>query len=289
MNTEFGKLPISSRMRPKYLSAIDVVLSFIDGKNIEKKILLESISQVKGMFNRCRKHDQWDWYEVWKALNKPSKKEIDRILTYIVQFRKAVEDEEEKYTQSILADLNRLEFKYIINEAKKKILKSKKEPNELKSYKRKNEKTESTNNSIISAYPLSKQTIASSEHDRILNILSQFLSANGIELKESKHIDGFCKTINGKVGIFEVKSTNDKNELNQIRGAISQLYEYRYLYKLGNASLWIVLSKSPDIDWVTDYLLRDRKINILWIDKGKLAGPSIKQLKKYLNDSDMFS
>ena len=279
MNTEFGRLPISSRMRPKYLAAIDVVLNFIDGEKISKDLLLESTSQIKGMFNRCRKKDQWDWYEVWKALNKPSNKEMDRILTYIVQFRKAIKDEEEKYTQSLLADLNRLNFKYILKTAKKKIIESKIEPDGFKSYTRKNKKAESTDSSIVSIYPLSKQTIASGEHDRILNILSQILSANGIELKESKHIDGFCETIDGNVGIFEVKSTNDKNELSQIRSAVSQLYEYRYLYKLAEASLWIVLSKSPDLDWVTDYLLHDRKINVLWIDKGKLAGPSIKQLK----------
>ena len=55
-----------------------------------------------------------------------------------------------------------------------------------------------------------------------------------------------------------------------MRHAISQLYEYRFLHSLFDASLWIVFSTKPFSKWYINYLLVDRTINILWIEKALL-------------------
>jgi len=65
-----------------------------------------------------------------------------------------------------------------------------------------------------------------------------------------------------------MKSINSErsNTLSQIRRAISQLYEYRYIYGQPDASLSIVtnaeLSRSQA--WLASYLAKDRRIAYEW-------------------------
>lgn len=86
------------------------------------------------------------------------------------------------------------------------------------------------------------------------------------EVGDSQHIDLWAKLPDGRVFIFEVKSGGD-NIFEQIRKGISQLYEYRYRYskKFGEfkqAKLCLVLPSDPLIEWIADYLCRDRIINL---------------------------
>lgn len=52
--------------------------------------LAEAISEVKGLFNRSRKKDQWDWFVVWEQLGLPELKRLRRIVDDLVVLRKAV-------------------------------------------------------------------------------------------------------------------------------------------------------------------------------------------------------
>ena len=52
--------------------------------------LAEAISEVKGLFNRTRKKDQWDWFIVWEQLGLPEHKRLDQIVGDLVVLRKAV-------------------------------------------------------------------------------------------------------------------------------------------------------------------------------------------------------
>ena len=87
-------------------------------------------------------------------------------------------------------------------------------------------------------------------------------------------MDAYARLPSGPA-IFEVKSNTKDNERSQIRHAISQLYEYRYLHDLGDATLWIVLSNPPFVTWMTDYLRGDRSIHVLWAEENELAGPDL--------------
>jgi len=71
--------------------------------------------------------------------------------------------------------------------------------------------------------------------------------------------------------IFEMKSNDDSIAIEQVRKAVSQLYEYRYRYYTQgqikqNAVLILVLQKSlQSYAWLKDYLLFDRHIAVCWL------------------------
>jgi len=127
---------------------------------------------------------------------------------------------------------------------------------------------------IISQTARVKMEHANQSHKETLAFLRDFLAKRNISVSENKLIDNFC-FLSDRPAIFEIKSINEENEREQIRHAISQLYEYRFLHSLFDATLWIVFSTRPSSQWYIDYLLGDRSINVLWVEQGILSGPSI--------------
>lgn len=83
--------------------------------------------------------------------------------------------------------------------------------------------------------------------------------------------------------IFEIKTIQRKNTRDQVRSGISQLYEYRYLQNLSNAKLVLVLQNQlpASVNWMADYLEKDRKINLIWDGDNKLF--SNKRTRKELS------
>lgn len=72
--------------------------------------------------------------------------------------------------------------------------------------------------------------------------------------------------------IFEMKSSDSSILVEQVRKAVSQLYEYRYRYNDSqqirqNAVLVIVLQQQPmnNLFWLKNYLLFDRHIAVCWL------------------------
>jgi hypothetical protein len=130
---------------------------------------------------------------------------------------------------------------------------------------------------ILSQVSKKKLENANHKHSITLNILKSEMRTLGYEVKETKHIDAFA-VVKNIPAIFEIKSINEDNENDQVRAAISQLYEYRFLYSLTNATLWIVFSEKPFSDWIIEYLSSDRDIKVLWVEDSKLQGISKEQL-----------
>ena len=127
----------------------------------------------------------------------------------------------------------------------------------------------------------SKLERANRQHVITLNRVVEVLNGFGVEVRETNLIDAFA-VLGGKPVIFEVKSINPKNEREQVRHAVSQLYEYRYLYSLQDASLWMVFSQKPCSEWLVEYLTNDRQIKVLWVHDGELAGPSLNEMLSFL-------
>jgi|688.fasta_scaffold185088_3 hypothetical protein len=69
----FGMAPISANMQARYDDAIQAFLNLIDANLKREEIDLDHISQLKGMFNRCVRKDQWDWFSVYTELGNPPK------------------------------------------------------------------------------------------------------------------------------------------------------------------------------------------------------------------------
>ena len=105
---------------------------------------------------------------------------------------------------------------------------------------------------------------ANSMHEKLRSLLAKRIRDYGSMPTFNRYID-LAAQINNKQFIMEVKTTN-ANAHRQIRKGISQLYEYRYLQCLPNASL-VLLIQNPLIKrdaWLLHYLQNDRKIYVIW-------------------------
>lgn len=131
---------------------------------------------------------------------------------------------------------------------------------------------------ILSLVSKKKLENANQKHSSTLEILKQELNSKGYNVTETRHIDAFA-IIQDTPAIFEIKSINEENENDQVRAAISQLYEYRFMYSLPSATLWLVFSEKPFSDWIVEYLTQDRGIGVLWVENNKIAGTSLKNLR----------
>lgn len=131
---------------------------------------------------------------------------------------------------------------------------------------------------IVSQTARAKMEKANVTHRNTLETLKTHLGGYGHPIAESKLIDAYAVLKDGPA-IFEIKSITESNERDQIRHALSQLYEYRFLYSMADASLWVVFSQAPSSQWYIDYLAGDRGIRVVWIDNGVLKGPSLGALK----------
>lgn len=114
-----------------------------------------------------------------------------------------------------------------------------------------------------------KRERANLTHWQLIDAKSTFLNARGFEPYANTHIDLFASD-KGDVVLYEMKSVNPEstNLLSQIRKAIAQLYEYRYIYQEPKARLCIVtnLGVAKNDDWLLDYLAKDRSIAYEWTD-----------------------
>ena len=86
----FGMAPISSRMRRRYDHAVQTTLDLLYGNPAEPQIIVEALSELKGMFNRCVRKDQWDYAMVQEELGAPTNAESRRIVSHLINMRRAL-------------------------------------------------------------------------------------------------------------------------------------------------------------------------------------------------------
>lgn len=112
-----------------------------------------------------------------------------------------------------------------------------------------------------------KRERANQIHWQLIDAKSSFLGSRGLEPYTNEHIDLYSDD-RGDVIIYEMKSVDAQggNLLSQIRKAVSQLYEYRYIYEAPKARLCIVTNYGiPEKDtWLLNYLEKDRGIGYEW-------------------------
>ena len=137
-------------------------------------------------------------------------------------------------------------------------------------------------NQVRKADPEETKTLrerANLQHRLLVALLSKKLKANDIEPKFNTFIDLCCDS--PQKLLFEVKSCNSENQLEQIRKAISQLYEYRYRHSdMKDSTLVLALEEKPKMDWMVDYLVTDRNISLCWLEgEENLACPKACQEK----------
>jgi len=86
----FGMAPISSNIRRRYDAAVQVVNDFMNGEPTEEETLLNGLSELKGMFNRYVRKDQWDYAMVGEELGNPPVAQARRIANDLNRLRRTL-------------------------------------------------------------------------------------------------------------------------------------------------------------------------------------------------------
>jgi hypothetical protein len=106
---------------------------------------------------------------------------------------------------------------------------------------------------------------AEDAHRMLTELVASKIRRAGSIPKNNRYVD-LSAAIRDDLYLFEMKSTTAGNAHGQIRRAISQLYEYRYLQDVPAAKLVIVIENPPPQEKkrIVDYVVKDRKLLIAW-------------------------
>ena len=110
----------------------------------------------------------------------------------------------------------------------------------------------------------------STAHNYLTDLVAKKIKNAGSIPRKNILIDLAAQVEKNKY-LFEIKSTTEKNVHSQIRRGVSQLYEYRYLQAVPDSKLVLVIEKPliPNLKWISDYLIQDRGIYLVWDDDGE--------------------
>ena len=86
----FGMAPISSTMRRRYDAAVHTVSDLMYGLPVDVANVPEALSELKGMFNRYVRQDQWDYAMVGEELGNPPVKQARMIADELLTLRRAL-------------------------------------------------------------------------------------------------------------------------------------------------------------------------------------------------------
>jgi hypothetical protein len=111
---------------------------------------------------------------------------------------------------------------------------------------------------------------AEKAHQVLLDLVAEKIRGAGAIPRNNPIVD-LAATVKDDDFLFEMKSTTERNVHSQVRKAIAQLYEYRYLQNKPSAKLVVVIENPPhaEKEWLIDYALKDRELLIAWDGDGK--------------------
>jgi len=79
-------------MRSRYDDAVQTGLDVVEGNLLLEEVDLSHLSELKGMFNRCLRQNQWDWFTVFTELGRPEPKSMRQIVSALAGLRRAIKD-----------------------------------------------------------------------------------------------------------------------------------------------------------------------------------------------------
>ncbi|MEG5049832.1 MULTISPECIES: GIY-YIG nuclease family protein [unclassified Microcoleus] len=102
--------PISARMQGRYDYAVQSMIDFLEGNTAIEEIEPDQISELKGMFNRCLRKDQWDWFNVFACFGSPSGQSLRPFIPLLIDLRRSVISGETQRVGSISQRLLQLDL-----------------------------------------------------------------------------------------------------------------------------------------------------------------------------------
>ena len=107
----FGMAPLTPNIEKSYRKSIVSVQNFVgESKVVISKDLTDDISKVKGLFNRIKRQDQWDWFTVNMYFDYPHPKDIACIVFSLASLRKAIIDKNDILKLDALTKLIKSRF-----------------------------------------------------------------------------------------------------------------------------------------------------------------------------------
>jgi hypothetical protein len=103
----FGMAPIKADVLAARQISVQRTLWQIDNTRTVNPYALEDLSIVKGLFNRCHRQDQWDWFTVWQQLGRPGRAISAETGEALFQLRCSLRDGDADRTVKIFASLRR--------------------------------------------------------------------------------------------------------------------------------------------------------------------------------------
>ena len=96
---------LSETMRRRFDTAVNTVSLFLNNRIPPHEVKLDAISELKGMFNRSLRQDQWNWFTVYDRLGYPPKNEMKYIVFRLVQLRKSLKVHDFEQALSVRMEL----------------------------------------------------------------------------------------------------------------------------------------------------------------------------------------
>lgn len=96
----FGMAPVKPETQDRRRQAADTVLDVLNSIDLFKAdshidpLVADAFSEIKGLFTRCCKQDQWDWFTVWTQLGRPGRKRCRDISNELKNLRRAMLDQD---------------------------------------------------------------------------------------------------------------------------------------------------------------------------------------------------
>ena len=129
--------------------------------------------------------------------------------------------------------------------------------------------TASSSGSIRVDIDAQKRERANQTHWMLVAAKAAFLEGRGLQPYENEHVDLYASR-DGDVILYEMKSVDQEgtNLLAQVRKAVAQLYEYRYIFDEPKARICLVTNQAiaNKDGWLLDYLAKDRLIAYTWTE-----------------------
>lgn len=86
----FGMSDLSVTMGRRFDNAVNIVSLFLRDRVSPDEVDLDAISELKGMFNRSLRKDQWNWFTVYDRLGCPPRSEMNSIVSLLVKLRESL-------------------------------------------------------------------------------------------------------------------------------------------------------------------------------------------------------
>jgi len=117
----FGMSPISDGMRRRYDAAVESVSDWLAESRSGGVPSADAVSELKGMFNRCVREDQWDWFTLHLELGQPSKRDMKELVALLIGLRAAIQAESESQVREIAVELGGSNLMYYLRHYRERL------------------------------------------------------------------------------------------------------------------------------------------------------------------------